>query len=127
MQNNIPPPGSIPRLYRGISVPLARNGLEHSLHFFLRTVVESCMCSLGLSAAAANPFLVGFVAGFPQAIFTTPMDYIRLQLQLNQAPRIASSFRGLPWVTMKESVSGMVFFGVYEILKKFDVHPGFAG
>mmetsp|Transcript_8644 Transcript_8644/g.25976 ORF Transcript_8644/g.25976 Transcript_8644/m.25976 type:complete len:262 (-) Transcript_8644:3812-4597(-) len=126
LQNNMSPPGSLTRLYRGITVPLARNGFEHSLHFFLRNVVAACMASVGFVSAAANPFIVGFVAGFPQAVFTTPMDYVRLQMQLNKPPRLTSSFRGLPWVTLKESVSGMVFFGIYELMKTF-VHPGLAG
>ncbi|KAJ8907984.1 hypothetical protein NDN08_008085 [Rhodosorus marinus] len=126
VQNNLKPPGSLPGLYRGIGVPLARNGFEHSLHFFLRSVTESVMGSLGFVAAAANPFLVGFVAGFPQAVLTTPMDYLRLQLQLNKVPKAVNSFRGLPWVTLKESVSGMIFFGVYEFVKCF-AHPGIAG
>mmetsp|Transcript_2334 Transcript_2334/g.6307 ORF Transcript_2334/g.6307 Transcript_2334/m.6307 type:complete len:303 (+) Transcript_2334:69-977(+) len=118
VQNRMPPPTNPARLFRGISVPLMRNGVENSLHFLFRAVVASALSALSLHSAASNAFAVGFLSGFPQALFNTPADYVRLQLQLNQAVQLRSLFRGLPWVAAKEAASGAVFFGAYETIKR---------
>ena len=70
---------------------------------------------------------VGFLAGFPQSFLNTPMDYVRLQLQLKQPIKVAMLYRGLPWVVAKEATSGMIFYGCYEGLKSMDISAGFAG
>jgi len=117
VQNRIAPPRNPSLLFRGISVPLVRNGVENSLHFLFRAVTASVLSAMSLHGAASNAFAVGFLSGFPQALFNTPADYIRLQLQLGKMVRFGSLFRGLPWVAMKEAASGAVFFGAYEGIK----------
>ncbi|KAA8499019.1 Mitochondrial basic amino acids transporter [Porphyridium purpureum] len=123
-QNQLTKP-RISQLYRGVSVPILRNGVENSLHFLFRSLVLGLMAAVG---GPTNPFVVGGLSGIPQSLFNCPMDYMRMQLQLGRRIQPAHLFRGIPWVALKESSSGMVFFGVYETLKRMTPLPaGAAG
>jgi len=126
LQNKRVVPRTLGGLYRGITVPFIRNGVEHSTHFFFRGLVAQALASSGLPGAE-NAWLVGFLAGFPQSALNTPMDYVRLQLQLKQPIRMAMMYRGLPWVVAKEATSGMIFYGFYEGMKAMHIPSGFAG
>ncbi|KAK3285225.1 hypothetical protein CYMTET_7155 [Cymbomonas tetramitiformis] len=126
LQNRMSPPRTIAGLYRGITVPFIRNGIEHSTHFFFRGLVANALAVFELPGRD-NPFFVGFLAGIPQSLVNTPMDYTRLQLQLKKPVVIRSLYRGLPWVVMKESASGMIFYGIYEGARSLSIPAGFAG
>lgn len=126
IQNKRAVPRTIRALYRGIAVPFVRNGVEHSTHFLFRGLVASSLAMSGIPGAE-NAWLVGFLAGFPQSFVNTPMDYVRLQLQLKQQVKVAMLYRGLPWVVAKEATSGMIFYGFYEGFRSMSWPAGLAG
>ena len=126
IQSQKPVPTQPRALYRGIAVPFVRNGIEHSTHFFFRGLVANYMHWVGIPGAD-NAWVVGFLAGFPQSILNTPMDYARLKLQLAQPMSLSQCYRGISWVMAKEAASGAVFYGCYEGIKSLGVPGGFAG
>uniref|UniRef100_A0A7S0N6S7 Mitochondrial carrier protein n=1 Tax=Pyramimonas obovata TaxID=1411642 RepID=A0A7S0N6S7_9CHLO len=126
IQNQRPVPRQPRALYRGIAVPFVRNGIEHSTHFFFRGLVANYMHMVGVPGAD-NAWAVGFLAGFPQSILNTPMDYVRLKLQLAQPMSVKQCYRGFSWVMAKEAASGAVFYGCYEGIKSLGVPGGIAG
>mmetsp|Transcript_40695 Transcript_40695/g.68127 ORF Transcript_40695/g.68127 Transcript_40695/m.68127 type:complete len:247 (-) Transcript_40695:77-817(-) len=126
LQTSRPIPSSPRALYRGIAVPFFRNGIENSTHFFFRGLVAHWMLAANIPGAD-NPWMVGFLAGFPQSVLNTPMDYVRLKMQLAQPMRLKQCYRGLSWVTAKEAASGAVFYGFYEGIRALGVPAGVAG
>eukprot|EP00959_Pyramimonas_sp_CCMP1952_P134845 2821798-Pyramimonas_sp.AAC.1 len=126
IQNQKPVPRHPRALYRGIAVPFVRNGIEHSTHFFFRGLVANYMMQMGVPGSD-NAWVVGFLAGFPQSILNTPMDYVRLKLQLAQPMTVRQCYRGISWVMAKEAASGAVFYGCYEGVRAMGVPGGIAG
>lgn len=113
-QSGMAPPERLRDLYRGLHAPLGRSAVEHGFHMSFRDLVMQEMGRCGLEAWAQNPFLVGLVAGVPQALVVAPMDYACTRVQLAKPIEWHQCFRGLSWLMGKEMFAGMVFFGIYD-------------
>jgi hypothetical protein len=133
LQHKRIPPKTLRGLSRGITLPIIRNGIEGSTPFLFRALVSELIeaaagsTSSSMMSGANNPWLVGLLAGVPQSICNTPIDYARVQLELGQPLKLINCYRGFPCVAAKEASSGMMFFGMYEGLLSTGVHGGIAG
>lgn len=129
-QSGLPPPRRIQELYRGLHAPLGRSAIEHGLHMTFRDLVMQELGRWGLGPWSQNPFLVGLLAGIPQALVVAPMDYACTRLQLSKPVLWSESFRGISWFLSKEMLAGMVFFGIYDggrSVPHLDSNPGLRG
>ena len=127
-QQRQPYPRDLRRLYKGLSVPLLRNAFESGLHMGLRGVSAYCLQWLGWKEGAESPWVVGAVAGVPQALVMTPLDYTKVRIQLGKPWFFQQCFLGLRWLMLREIAAGAIFFGMYETLREQNVvPPGIAG
>lgn len=124
-----PHPRNLGRLYKGLSVPLFRNAFESGLHMGLRGMTSYALQCVGWQAGSESPWVVGALAGVPQALIMTPLDYTKVRFQLGQSWHARHCFRGLQWLMLREVAAGAIFFGIYESLRDqvAYVPPGLAG
>lgn len=119
-------PSPRPRdLLRGLPLSLGKNGVEHMLHMGLRDIVGGGLVAAGVEAPSS--FVVGFLAGVPQAILMCPLEFALTRAQLGQPIVWAQAGRGIGWMLAKEMTSGAIFFGLYERGKRDGMPPGAAG
>lgn len=114
IQNGIPfKKIQLKHMYRGSSVQLLGVGPEKGIKLY----VNSFALDKGL-----NPILAGGLAGASQVVITTPIEYIKIQYQMNQMDYIKFNFKNiykgfLPCLARDMPFSA-IYFPTYLYLKK---------
>ena len=107
-------------VFRGMAPPLVNAIIMNSVMFSVFDAVD---------ARVNNPFIAGIISGFATAVISTPMDYIKIQMQLSSKNRTVSSvlfrnermdlsliqklYRGFTLNLAREGIFTMVYLGIF--------------
>lgn len=120
-------------VFRGMAPPLVSAIIMNSVMFSVFDAVEKRF---------NNPFIAGIVSGFATAIISTPMDYVKIQMQLSSSKQnraMASIlfqstqfdftlfqrlYRGFTLNLAREGIFTMVYLGIYHWVMSNDRSNG---
>ena len=104
-------------LYRGLTVPLASNGLISSATFGVYYSSKESGVSFGNSC-----LLAGVTAG----LVCNPVELYKIRLQIpNSLPY--NPTRGLFWTLLRETPSMYFYYSAYEYCEEMNCHPAVGG
>ncbi|VBB18130.1 Piso0_000558 [Yasminevirus sp. GU-2018] len=74
--------GGFKALYKGVGVPVIANGLIVGTHFHVFNFLEEFLKQHKLEDFSVNGFVSGAVAGATGSIISSPVEYVRIKMQL---------------------------------------------
>jgi solute carrier family 25 aspartate/glutamate transporter 12/13 len=101
-------------MYRGSLIQLVGIGPEKAIKLFVND---------NLIASEINPILAGACAGFAQVLITNPIEYIKIQYQMNmiQNIKINKIYHGYQLCLLRDIPFSSIYFPTFSYLKsKFD-------
>lgn len=109
-----PPNYSMKTLYRGVGAPLVGVSLEKAVVFGTYHNTQNYIQSIAISGA---------LAGLTASLIVTPVDRIKILLQINQnrlehIPNIRYIYQGLTVTFTREMPGFAIYFTVYDFLKR---------
>lgn len=128
-------PNTLPSLYKGIYYPLLSTSFINSIIFSLNNSFYNHLINYLPNENKNNIFFYsGFFSGFFSSIITQPIEYFKINKQLNTLPPYSikplQSFNGLNATILRESFATSIYFGLYYNLtdkNTINLHPFFSG